>query len=249
MTPDAAAQAHQQYGNSTQNLDLRLAIHSYGTNTSSWPDFVRSRLPLLSGAAILDVGAGTGVHWREPTTARPVLLDRHAPMCESLRTLRYPVVQASADVLPIASSTFDGVLCTHVLYHVPDPGAAIDEMLRVVRPGGWLALATNGPQHMAELDTLRRSVGVVVERPHHEHFSIDDAVAALTSRGLDPVRHDFEDDLEVTDAPVVVGYCQSLGHDLTSEQHQQMTALVQEAIDGVGHYRITKETALLVANT
>src|ERR1700754_2022640 len=45
-------------------------------------------------------------------------------------------------LLPAAS--FDAVLCSLGLMYVPDPAVAVSEMLRVLRPGGRLALAVWG---------------------------------------------------------------------------------------------------------
>ncbi|MCC7303038.1 MAG: methyltransferase domain-containing protein [Bacteroidia bacterium] len=42
--------------------------------------------------------------------------------------------------LPVPNSTFDAVLCTEVLEHVPDPGRAITELVRVLRSGGQLII-------------------------------------------------------------------------------------------------------------
>src|SRR5258707_15185241 len=33
--------------------------------------------------------------------------------------------------------TFDAAICSHVLEHVPDDAAAVSELYRVLRPGGW----------------------------------------------------------------------------------------------------------------
>jgi len=43
----------------------------------------------------------------------------------------------------LATGSFDWVICSHVLEHVPDLAPAIDEMLRVLRPGGvaWIQVA------------------------------------------------------------------------------------------------------------
>jgi SAM-dependent methyltransferase len=68
-------------------------------------------------------------------------------------------VQVMGDVqaLGIAGSTFDVVLCTEVLEHVPEPQRAIDEMYRVLKPGGMLLLTTRFlfPIHDAPHDYFR----------------------------------------------------------------------------------------------
>jgi SAM-dependent methyltransferase len=45
-------------------------------------------------------------------------------------------VQADITALPFSEETFDLMLCSHVLEHVPDDRAAMRELRRVVRPGG-----------------------------------------------------------------------------------------------------------------
>ncbi len=42
--------------------------------------------------------------------------------------------------LPFADSAFDGLMCNHVLEHVPDDRAAMRELRRVLAPGGWAVL-------------------------------------------------------------------------------------------------------------
>jgi ubiquinone/menaquinone biosynthesis C-methylase UbiE len=37
-------------------------------------------------------------------------------------------------------STFDVVICCHVLEHIPDDKKAMSELFRVLRPGGWAVL-------------------------------------------------------------------------------------------------------------
>lgn len=46
-------------------------------------------------------------------------------------------VKADITDLPFPDESFDVVLCSHVLEHVPDDGKAMRELYRVLRPGGW----------------------------------------------------------------------------------------------------------------
>lgn len=244
---NASTRALQQYGESTANLDARVALHAFGTSPLTWAEFVRRRLPMVSGQRVLDAGAGTGVHWQLPTDVAPLLMDAHQPMCLRLVALPSPVVQGSVEALPFPDDSMGGVLCTHVLYHVDDPDKAVDELVRVLKPGGWLAIASNGPRHMAELDALRRSVGVVPESAHCENFSIVAAVEAMASRRLAPVRHDFDDDLRVTDADAVVAYCETLDW-LTDSQRREMRESVAAVIAAKDHFPVGKEAALVLGH-
>jgi SAM-dependent methyltransferase len=49
-------------------------------------------------------------------------------------------VKAPADALPVEDESFDAVLLTQVLEHVPDPRKVLGELLRILRPGGRLYL-------------------------------------------------------------------------------------------------------------
>jgi SAM-dependent methyltransferase len=66
-------------------------------------------------------------------------------------------VVGDAQALGIADATFDVVLCTEVLEHLPEPQMAIDEMFRVLKPGGQLLLTTRFlfPIHDAPHDYFR----------------------------------------------------------------------------------------------
>ncbi len=48
--------------------------------------------------------------------------------------------EADAEQLPFASGSFDLAVSRHVLWTLPHPEAAIDEWIRVLRPGGRLAV-------------------------------------------------------------------------------------------------------------
>ena len=53
--------------------------------------------------------------------------------------LNSPIADVKADIcdLPFEDNSFDVILCNHVLEHIPDDAKAMQELYRVLRPGGW----------------------------------------------------------------------------------------------------------------
>jgi len=66
-------------------------------------------------------------------------------------------VLGDAQALGLIDGVFDVVLCTEVLEHLPEPQRAVDEMFRVLKPGGTLILTTRFlfPIHDAPHDYFR----------------------------------------------------------------------------------------------
>jgi ubiquinone/menaquinone biosynthesis C-methylase UbiE len=83
----------------------------------------------------------------------------HFPRRTALDIKRGMGVQIIGDAqsLGIADSSFEVVLCTEVLEHLPEPQRAIDEIFRVLAPGGQLLLTTRFlfPIHDAPHDYFR----------------------------------------------------------------------------------------------
>ncbi|WP_191860453.1 class I SAM-dependent methyltransferase [Hanstruepera ponticola] len=53
--------------------------------------------------------------------------------------LNSPLADVKADIcnLPFDDNSFDVILCNHVLEHIPDDTKAMQELYRVLKPGGW----------------------------------------------------------------------------------------------------------------
>ncbi len=97
----------------------------------------------LAGALTLDVGGGAGYLTRalRRAGARCLLVDGDTGELSWRGPPAEGSVVADARALPVPSEAVDLVVSSNVLEHVPEPFAVVDEMARVLRPGGHLWLS------------------------------------------------------------------------------------------------------------
>ena len=110
-----------------------------------------------------------------------------------------PAADRRADLtaLPFATASFDVVLSSHVLEHIADDGAAINEIARVLRPGGWAVVMV--PYSPTQPRSLEIGSGTPEQRaalyghPYHYRVYGPDLVGRLGAAGLDASVHASRD--------------------------------------------------------
>jgi len=99
---------------------------------------------------ILDVACGTGKALRSMAALAPsgrlAGLDMSEKMIEQARSLASDIPNlefhvGSADCLPFEEGTFDHVTAMNAFHHFPDQMKALQEMVRVLKPGGHVYIA------------------------------------------------------------------------------------------------------------
>ncbi len=135
----------------------RAGLRSWSTDEPSWgiwgiPETDVRLLPAnLAGLDTVELGCGTGYvsAWLARRGARPVGLDNSAAQLATARRLqdqfglRFPLVQASAEMVPLASGAFDLAISEYGASIWCDPYAWIPEAARVLRPEGRLIFLVN----------------------------------------------------------------------------------------------------------
>jgi SAM-dependent methyltransferase len=152
------------------------------------------RRRLLAGLTgrVLEVGAGNGLNFPHyPTTVGEVLAVEPEPYLRRLaraaaRQAPVPVrvVGGTGEAMPAPDGAFDAVVASLVLCTVAEPGQALAETRRVLRPGGSLRfyehVRAEDPRLARWQDRLERPWGWLVGGCHPNR----DTVAAIAAAGL-----------------------------------------------------------------
>jgi ubiquinone/menaquinone biosynthesis C-methylase UbiE len=140
---------------------LLVLMHRYES-----PEEVEHRGEALAGLSgrVLDVGAGDGANFAHyPVAVDEVLavepepyLRGHAQRRAAQAHVPVRVLDAVAEDLPLEDGSIDAAVVSLVLCTVPDPGAALRELRRVLRPGGELRFYEHVVAHEQRLARAQR---------------------------------------------------------------------------------------------
>lgn len=125
------------------------------------------------GGLVLEVGVGTGIslpHYSKRT--RLVGIDISEAMLEKARRradqLKLENVEeiavGDAEALTYPDNAFDVVVAQYVVTAVPNPEKALDEFVRVVRPGGEIVIATRISANGGLRDTIEKALMPITSR-------------------------------------------------------------------------------------
>jgi SAM-dependent methyltransferase len=141
-----------QFGNPRGPLGALFGKIIFARGNAVFNQWVTQQLDVQPDSHILEVGSGPGVTLQALAAWAPaghvVGLD-HSPVMvgqakrrnrATMRAGRLDVVEGSAESLTFDDGSFDLVVAIHVLYFWPDAGASLQELRRVLRDGGEVAI-------------------------------------------------------------------------------------------------------------
>jgi len=250
----------EQYKDATK-LNARIALHQrFSVNPEPWWDWYWRILHLPERANILEVGTGPADLWRTqmahiPSGWQITLSDFSPGMLAQARqnlgesTSRFAFSHFDVVDIPFADATFDGVFANFMLYHAPDLDRALTELYRVLKPGGRLYAATNGFQHMRQINDLLHQLDpnthiyAVISS-----FSLENGGEALHRYFPTVNLYLYDDAFQVTDVEALMAFIFSMQRpQIISQNPEFLRRAIAQKIEEEGAFYIEKHSGVFEA--
>ena len=173
----------------------RVAKGVFGPGMREEMRIARLLLGLVPGDGVLDIACGTGNFTRNfartvgPSglviglDASTTMLERAVDDTGGMEQVAY--VRGDAQALPFRDQSFDAVCCFAALHLFADPMKALDSIVRVLTPGGRVAIFTSCRGRSAPMRTWE---SVMERQSGMRMFERDEVVEALEDRGFTQIR-------------------------------------------------------------
>jgi ubiquinone/menaquinone biosynthesis C-methylase UbiE len=242
------------------NLNARIRLHQeFSTNKQGWHRWLFEQFEFTSPCRILQLGCGAGNLWLEnldriPKYLEIILSDLSEGMLEqaqqnlnhNLSLFQFKVIDAQA--IPFEENSFDVVIASHMLYHVPDRRKALLEIKRVIKPTGYFYATTIGCNHLKELRDLLSRFDIKLSswfKLPSGSFNLENGFAQLRHYFAKVALNRYPDSLIVTNANLLTNYIMSGGIELSTDKQLELAKFVTQELEAKsGKIYITKDSGV-----
>ena len=250
-----------QYRSAT-NLSARIALHSlYSTNPEGWFPWLYRKLELAPGMRVLEVGCGDGALWtcRHEELPHPISIvlsdisdgmirDVRRNIRQDLQSFTFQVFDCAN--IPYADNTFDLVIANHVLFYADDLPGTLQELARVLRPGGRFICSSYSSRHMHEIRDLVRLFDshISLSQGHlYERFGLENGQSLLSPVFSSVRLLRYEDGLRITDPQPLIEYilsCHGNQNQYLVNRYKEFQSFVKEQVGN--EFYVTKDAGIFV---
>lgn len=130
-------------------------------------------LPPLSGRTVLDLACGSGRYGilARQRGARLVIGVDNSRAMLATAAAQFPCALATTEAVPLVQGAVDGVICGLALGHLPNLQPSMNEICRLLKPGGWALISDIHAQAAARgaQRTFTAADGKVYAVEHYRH--------------------------------------------------------------------------------
>lgn len=246
------------------NISIRIGLHKkYTKNPVGWFRWLYERMEPLDGKHILELGCGNGELWRGnrdriPVDARICLSDISEGMIrdakENLKDIPGSFAFEVFDCrqIPKLEESFHIAAANHVLFYLTDLDDALNQVHRILKPGGVFCCSTYGSEHMKEISQLVKEFDsriTLSEVNLYDVFGLENGAQILKGHFHDLERKDYKDSLEVRDAGALMEYilsCHGNQQEYLSERYEEFRKFLEKKMERTGFIHITKQAGAFI---
>ncbi len=224
MSGSAQAEGIRRYYETDANLRIESETHAkYAFPKCDFVNWTLDNLAWRTDDRVLDIGCGRGDHYSQLIDRAPEItyfaLDFSPFMLRNHPAQSDRLALGDALQLPYADDSFDVVMANHVLYHLDNIDRGLDEIKRVLKPGGKMLATTNSIHNLPELQVLfRRAIVLLSANGAHVHpptlpsdsFALENGTRILARHFYAVVRHDLPGQLIFDDIDPAMDYLDSM---------------------------------------
>jgi ubiquinone/menaquinone biosynthesis C-methylase UbiE len=257
--------AEQQYKTS-QKLNSRINLWSYGSNPESLQKWIFSKIQLQENERVLELGCGTGQLWFEnfnkvPSTCSIILSDFSKEMVnkakENLGQQNLPIEFEiiDAEKIPYPDNNFDVVIACHMLYHIPNIQKALRSINNLLKPEGRFIATTVSKNHLQELKDFLFEFGIYSQEKtwgkNFSEFRNETGREVLIPFFSEVKFYEYINEVKINSVIPLMNYIESLytGEELAvfNEKKKEVEIALSKILEKKSEFKITGISGLFEA--
>lgn len=246
-----------------KNLNVRISLHDkYSQNKQGWFPWLFEQIDFSNINKLLEVGCGNGKLWKNnkiDLRNREIFLsDSSQGMVDEVRkTLGndFNCMVFDCDQIPFKDGYFDAVIANHVLFYVYDINKALEEISRVLDPGGVFYCSTYGSNHMKEINEIVQKFDsrvILSQTKLYDVFGLENGLDILKPYFKNIKMKMYDDCLVVDKSKPIIDYimsCHGNQNELLGPKLNRFRKYLDSILLKEGPIKITKEAGIFICDS
>lgn len=246
-----------------KNLNVRISLHDkYSQNKQGWFPWLFEQIDFSHINKLLEVGCGNGKLWKNnkiDLRNREIFLsDSSQGMVDEVRkTLGndFNCMVFDCDQIPFKDGYFDAVIANHVLFYVYDINKALEEISRVLDPGGVFYCSTYGSNHMKEINEIVQKFDsrvILSQTKLYDVFGLENGLDILKPYFKNIKMKMYDDCLVVDKSKPIIDYimsCHGNQNELLGPKLNRFRKYLDSILLKEGPIKITKEAGIFICDS